>query len=110
MASPLRWIVARLRRRPDKEHEIALNRVAIALCALVYFFLVVPSDASLEEARWLCAAFAIATLLLCGHLVLRPGASVLRRLAGIVLDLAPSRAGCSPAVSMWPRSIRSISG
>lgn len=93
MASPLRWIVARLRRRPDKEHEIALNRVAIALCALVYFFLVVPSDASLEEARWLCAAFAIATLLLCGHLVLRPGASVLRRLAGIVLDLGTLSGG-----------------
>ncbi|WP_260987528.1 hybrid sensor histidine kinase/response regulator [Roseomonas gilardii] len=87
MVSPLRWIAARLRRRPDKEHEIALNRVAIALGALVYFFLVVPSDASLEEARWLCAAFAIATMLIFGHLVIRPGVSVLRRLAGIVLDL-----------------------
>lgn len=87
MVSPLRWIVARLRRRPDKEHEIALNRVAIALGALVYFFLVVPSDASLEEARRLCAVFAIATMLIFGHLVLRPGVSILRRLAGIVLDL-----------------------
>lgn len=87
MVSPLRWIVARLRRRPDKEHEIALNRVAIALCALVYFFLVVPSDSSLEEARRLCAAFAIATMLIFAHLLARPGVSVLRRLAGILLDL-----------------------
>ncbi|PZP42771.1 MAG: hybrid sensor histidine kinase/response regulator [Azospirillum brasilense] len=83
----MRWIVARLRRRPDKEHEIALNRVAIALCALVYFFLVVPSDSSLEEARRLCAAFAIATMLIFAHLLARPGVSVLRRLAGILLDL-----------------------
>jgi two-component system sensor histidine kinase RpfC len=92
-----RWIAARLGARPDKEHEITLNRLVIALVVLAYLFLVVPADPSLRAAQALGSGFTVGALLLALHLLARPGISVPRRLCGMLLDLGVLTAGMAVA-------------
>jgi two-component system sensor histidine kinase RpfC len=97
-----RRLLARLRARPDKEHEITLNRLAIALIVLVYLFVILPPDPSLHLAQGLCTSFAVGAVLLFAHLLARPGISVIRRFCGMVLDLGILTAGlyvASPVIS-----------
>ncbi len=95
-------LIARLRARPDKEHEITLNRLAIALIVMIYLFIILPADPSLRLAQMLCTSFSVGAIGLFAHLLARPGVSVLRRLAGMLLDLGILTAGlyvASPVIS-----------
>lgn len=97
-----RRLWARLRARPDKEHEITLNRLAIALIVMIYLFVILPPDPSLRLAQILCTAFSLGAVALFAHLVGRPGVSVARRLTGMLLDLGILTAGlyvASPVIS-----------
>src|ERR1700687_5136824 len=85
------WIAAKLRDRPDCEHELALYRLAAGVLAGCYLLIA----GSLEERGdhdllrsivGLFAAFELASLGIFCHLLWRPGASAARRLAGILLD------------------------
>jgi len=87
----LSWIGARLRNRPDSEHELTINRLALSGLTLAY--LVVASaigNASaagiLHKAGFLLALYWMCSFALFGHLLHRPGVSVARRLIGIVCD------------------------
>ena len=88
---------ARLRARPDKEHEITLNRLVIALVVGFYLFLLLPADPALDTARLLCAAFVLGAIGLSAHLAWRPGVSVPRRICGMLLDLGVLTAGMAVA-------------
>jgi two-component system sensor histidine kinase RpfC len=92
-----RWIAARLTGRPDKEHEITLNRLVIALVVSAYLFLLLPDEPSLFLARALCSGFTLGAVLLLLHLVARPGTSVVRRCCGMLLDLGVLTAGMAVA-------------
>jgi two-component system sensor histidine kinase RpfC len=85
------WIGARLRNRPDSEHELTINRLALSGLTLAY--LVVASaigNASaagiLHKAGFLLALYWMCSFALFGHLLHRPGVSVARRLIGMVCD------------------------
>ena len=87
----LSWIGARLRNRPDSEHEMTINRLVLSGLTLAY--LVVASaigNASaagiLDKAGLLLALYWACSFALFGHLLHRPGVSVARRLIGIVCD------------------------
>jgi two-component system sensor histidine kinase RpfC len=87
----LSWIGARLRNRPDSEHELTINRLALSGLTLAY--LVVASaigNASaagiLHKAGFLLALYWMCSFALFGHLLHRPGVSLARRLIGIVCD------------------------
>ncbi len=88
----LGWIASRLRDRPDSEHELALYRLGAG--GLVGCYLLIASSIEtrggpdlLRSVVGLFAAFELASLGIFSHLLLRPGASPARRLAGILVDL-----------------------
>lgn len=93
----LRRFAARLRARPDKEHEITLNRLVIAVVVGAYLFLLLPSEPSLLAPRALCAAFLAGAVLLALHMLWAPGVSVARRVCGMLLDLGILTAGMAVA-------------
>src|SRR6266480_3050919 len=84
----LGWIAAKLRDRPDSEHELALYRLAVGGLAGCYLLV-----AGLLEERgghdllrsigWLFAAYELVSVGIFCDLLLRPGVSAARRLAGI---------------------------
>ena len=86
------WVAAKLRSRPDREHELALYRLAIGGLAGCYLLVAASLEARngrnlLPSIALLFAAFELASLGLLCHLLLQPGISAARRLAGILLDL-----------------------
>ena len=86
------WVAAKLRDRPDSEHELALYRLAAGALAGCYLLIAGSLGERgghdlLRSIVGLFAAFELASLGIFCHLLLRPGASVARRLAGILLDL-----------------------
>jgi two-component system sensor histidine kinase RpfC len=89
----LAWggLVARLRERPDSEHEQVLVRVAIALACLLYLCLAALGDdqaaALARRCRPLGIAYLAGALLLLGHLLWRPAPRPARRYAGMILDI-----------------------
>ncbi|HEY0291381.1 MAG TPA: ATP-binding protein [Hansschlegelia sp.] len=76
-------IRARLAGRPDREHEIVLNRFVIAMLVLGYVSLA-GSNPSVVQ---LASLFAGSAALFFVHMLLRPGTSVIRQRIGIVVDL-----------------------
>jgi CheY-like chemotaxis protein len=111
------WIAAKLRERPDSEHELALYRLAVGALAGCYLLIA----GSLEERGghdllgsivWLFAAFELASLGMFCHLLLRPGASAARRLAGILLDLGAlsycMHVGGETALPLYPLYLLAI--
>jgi CheY-like chemotaxis protein len=88
----LGWIAAQLRDRPDSEHDLALYRLAAGGLAACYLLIAGSIGERgdhdlLRSTVWLFAAFELASLGIFCHLLLRPGASAARRLAGILVDL-----------------------
>ncbi len=85
-------IRAELKRRPDSEHEMTINRFVLSGIVLAYLSiasLLGSTDASvmLQETAIYFAAYDFLSLLLFLHILYRPGVSVTRRLLAIVLDL-----------------------
>ena len=86
-----RRLIARLKGRPDSEHEQVLIRVAIAVACLLYLSLAALGDgrgATLaERCRPLGVAYLAGALLLLGHLLWQPRPLPARRYAGMALDM-----------------------
>ena len=81
-----------LKRRPDSEHEMTINRFVLSGIVLAYLSiasLLGSTDAALmlHETAIYFAVYDLLSLLLFIHILYRPGVSVARRLLAIVLDL-----------------------
>ncbi len=114
----LGWIAARLRDRPNCEHELALYRLAAGGLAACYLLTAGSLEARgdhdlLRSIVWLFAAFELASLGIFCHLLLRPGASAARRLAGIFVDLGAlsycMHIGGETALPLYPLYLLAIS-
>ena len=111
------WIAAKLRDRPDCEHELALYRLAVGALAGCYLLIAGSlvergGHDLLGPIAWLFAGFELASLGIFCHLLLRPGASAARRLAGILLDLGAlsycMHIGGETAVPLYPLYLLAI--
>jgi len=87
----LNSIRQRLKLRPDSEHEQALLRLAIGLVAVTYLSFALYQDGVIQQNEWkylivslLFIPFSLAILI---SIVIRPDASVSRRLLGIAIDI-----------------------
>ncbi len=85
-------LMERLRARPDSEHEMSLNRLAIVSLILVWLGLATafgsPSAAEALTIVWLhVLAYSIVAVWLFLNLLKQPGASPLRRIVGICDDI-----------------------
>jgi two-component system, sensor histidine kinase RpfC len=85
------WLRARLRNRPDSEHEMTINRLVLSGLMLIY--IVVASalgDAKAagvsDKVIVLFCLFWICSLTLFAHLLYQPGVSMTRRLIAMLLD------------------------
>ncbi len=114
----LGWIAARLRDRPNCEHELALYRLAAGGLAACYLLTAGSLEARgdhdlLRSIVWLFAAFELASLGIFCHLLLRPGASAARRLAGIFVDLGAlsycMHIGGETALPLYPLYLLAVS-
>ena len=77
-----------LKNRPDREHEITLNRVVISLGIFIYVWFIMPGGSDqTAEARLIALTYLSSALVLLLHLLVRPGISIIRRLAAIGVDL-----------------------
>lgn len=86
------WIVSRLRNRPDSEHELTVNRIALSGTAFMYLIVAAmfgrADAAQMLREQWLYfALYEIVSISLFIHLLREPGVSVGRRLIGMVSDL-----------------------
>jgi two-component system sensor histidine kinase RpfC len=99
MIERLRALRARLRQRPDSEHEQAIVRVAVGLVLTAYMVpeaLFSTPDAGIGPALWAgIVAFFASSVLLFVHLLRHPRVSVGRRLIGATNDVLGVTA------SMW---------
>ncbi|GBD48196.1 ATP-binding protein [Methylopila sp. Yamaguchi] len=87
-AGPLAAVMRRLRASEAGEHEIALNRVALATCVLIYLLAETALYGDpLGEAFLITAAFFLGGLGFVAHLAWRPAASLPRRVLAITFDL-----------------------
>ena len=94
-----RRVRAGLKRRPDSEHEMTINRFVLSGISLAYLAiasLLGSADAAvmLRETWIYFAVYDLLSLALFLHILYQPGVSVTRRLLAIVLDL-----GSSPTAS-----------
>lgn len=85
-------VKGRLSNRPDSEHELTFNRLALSLVAFLCLFIGYLGGAEghqqlLDDIGFYFFLYTIATLVLFLHLLARPGISVARRLIGIPLDI-----------------------
>ncbi len=91
LVASCRRLAARLKNRPDSEHEQVVIRVGIALGCLLYLSLAALGDgegASLaQRCRPLGVGYLAGALLLLGHLLWRPAPRPARRYAGMSLDM-----------------------
>jgi len=92
MSGTLTLLKQRLGNRADSEHGQALVRIAIVSIVFIYFFsdfFASRVDGSAQQsARWLAFISITASLAIFAAIVLRPAKSVIRRLAGMVHDVA----------------------
>jgi two-component system sensor histidine kinase RpfC len=80
-----RRLLARLRRRPDSEHEMSLNRLGFAVLIGLYLAAVPsPDPAAALTSLALWCGFSVGLFL---HILARPGASSARRAAALLLDI-----------------------
>ena len=80
----------RMRRRPDSEHEMAVNRIVIATVfyiAVVIVRSVADMHYDLSMATRVYAAYCAAAFTIIGAILIWPGAVRARRLATLALDL-----------------------
>ena len=90
--SRLSWVASRLRNRPDSEHELTVNRLALSGTAFMYLIIAAmfgrADAAQMLREQWLYfALYEIVSISLFVHLLYHPGISVGRRLIGMVSDL-----------------------
>ncbi|HEX5518608.1 MAG TPA: hypothetical protein VFX32_13465, partial [Pseudolabrys sp.] len=90
--SRLSWIASRLRNRPDSEHELTVNRLALSGTAFAYLIIAAmfgrADAAEMLREQWVYfALYEIVSISLFAHLLYHPGISVGRRLIGMVSDL-----------------------
>ncbi|HET7911097.1 MAG TPA: ATP-binding protein [Pseudolabrys sp.] len=88
----LSWVASRLRNRPDSEHELTVNRLALSGTAFMYLIVAAmfgrTDAAQMLREQWLYfALYEIVSISLFVHLLCRPGISVGRRLIGMISDL-----------------------
>jgi two-component system sensor histidine kinase RpfC len=86
------WVAGRLRNRPDSEHELTVNRLALSGTAFIYLIVAAmfgrTDAAQMLHEQWLYfALYEIVSISLFIHLLCQPGVSVGRRLIGLVSDL-----------------------
>ncbi|HVI28025.1 hybrid sensor histidine kinase/response regulator [Hansschlegelia sp.] len=87
--SVLRWLVARLKNRPDGEHEMALNRLVLALLVLGYLSVQAYEESNpFTRPFEITAIFALGALGFLVHMLWRPGSSLPRRALAMVFDFA----------------------
>jgi two-component system sensor histidine kinase RpfC len=84
-------IRAQLRNRPDSEHELTINRLALSGLTLSYLLIAsafgnATADGMLHKAGFLLALYWTCSFALFGHLLYRPGISVPRRAIGMLID------------------------
>ncbi len=86
--SLLGFLKSRLKNRPDGEHEMVINRVAISALILIYigvaslFGVQVPQEAVILVTLFFGISFAF-----LAHMLYRPGVSVPRRVVAMLSDL-----------------------
>ena len=86
------WVAGRLRNRPDSEHEMTLNRLALSGLAFAYLIVAArlghsgAEEMQREQGPYF-AIYQLVAIVLFGHLLYRPGVSVVRRVTGMVVDL-----------------------
>ncbi len=85
------WIASRLRNRPDSEHEMTVNRLALSSVAFGYLLVAallghMDAEKMLLSDGPVFAIYQVASIILFCHLLYRPGVSVARRLIGMALD------------------------
>jgi two-component system sensor histidine kinase RpfC len=88
----LSWVASRLRNRPDSEHELTVNRLALSGVAFGYLIIAAlfgrtDAEHMLREQSPVFAAYEIVAIILFCHLLYQPRESVARRLIGMVFDL-----------------------
>lgn len=82
------FLKSRLKNRPDGEHEMVINRVAISALILIYigvaslFGVQVPQEAVILVTLFFGISFAF-----LAHMLYRPGVSVPRRVVAMLSDL-----------------------
>jgi diguanylate cyclase (GGDEF)-like protein len=86
-------LTQRLANRSDSEHGQAIVRLVLVSIVAVYFSTdyfaaVVSETARLQHARWLVALSLSSSAAIFAHIVFRPAASVIRRLIGMLHDVA----------------------
>ncbi len=85
--SLLQTLRQRFHDRPDREHEMVLNRLVFSLLILVYLLLTATDSPKAREMLVISivyCGFAVGFLV---HILLRPAASPIRRLMAIAADL-----------------------
>ncbi|MBB3771663.1 two-component system sensor histidine kinase RpfC [Angulomicrobium tetraedrale] len=82
---PFRWMAARLRGRPDSEHEMSFNRLVFSLI-IVLVLVVNRSSSDLGYALNVMALYIPLALGVLGHILLYPGVSRARRIFALLLD------------------------
>jgi two-component system sensor histidine kinase RpfC len=93
LRAAVRWIRARLRNRPDTEHDMAINRLALSGMTLIYLLAAnafgnVNAAAMLEKAGILIALYYTFSIAQLGFIIYQPGVSPARRLICLVFDFA----------------------
>ncbi|BCP52147.1 hypothetical protein K32_07640 [Kaistia sp. 32K] len=85
LAAPFRWMAARLRDRPDSEHEMSYNRLVFAII-IVIVLLVNRGGNEIGQALDVMALYITLALGVLGHILLYPGISRGRRLFALLMD------------------------
>jgi two-component system sensor histidine kinase RpfC len=87
-------LAGRLRDRPDSEHEQALVRIAFAVVCICYCVVLLaiygaapPADTNIVYPLLIAVVGLVLALLILGHIVWRPGLSMVRKLIAIAVDL-----------------------
>ena len=91
LAFLLETFVSRWHDRPDSEHEQAALRLLVGWTAIIYLFMAyMVSDQRFSAVTSTLYCISLFSLMSCGvivWLIIRPGMSVTRRLAGAVTDI-----------------------
>src|SRR5262249_50242025 len=88
LPAPLQRLGARLRARPDSEHEMIFNRLVIAVLITSYLLVALWFDVpDVHEPLVVSAVFSACSIAFFLHLIMHPGVSVARRFLAMVVDL-----------------------
>jgi two-component system sensor histidine kinase RpfC len=85
LATPFRWLAARLRGRPDSEHEMSYNRLVFAII-IVIVLLIYRGSSDMGDALDVMALYIPLALGVLGHILFRPGISRGRRFFALLMD------------------------